>query len=163
MTARKTATKKTADRPSAVQSRAARPEDRVPVGGVRDILTVVGQRDDLSYRWVKDTHEDGPRIFNFNRGGWDFVQAKDVKVGKFSVYTTENVGSIVRHPDGAGEYLFLMCIPKELYDEDQARKLELINLAEQELMRPKEDDGQYGESKISFKFGRIGEDDNLKG
>lgn len=149
--------------PSQVEGRASRPQERIPVGGMRDKLTVRGQRDDLSYRWVKDDNEDGSRIFEFLRAGWNFVQSTDVIIGQKSVYKTENVGSIVRHPAGDGEYLFLMAIPIEWYNEDQAAKQASIDALEAQILRPsnEEDDGQYGKNELKFGLGRQGEDTNL--
>lgn len=144
------------------KSRANRGPDRVPVSGSRDILTVQGKNPDFEYRWVRDKDEDGQRIFAFHQAGWDFVDSSEVRVGSSLVYKTENVGSIIRTPSNDGGYLYLMSIPKELYDEDQARKQQEINEIESQIFAPKDDEGQYGSTKRTFHIGKLGEDENLK-
>lgn len=128
--------------------------NRVPVSGHRDILTVVGKDDDFVYRWVLDKQEDGSRIQRFALAGYDFVQSENVRVGQDSVYQTKNVGSIVRKPSGDGQYLYLMRIPKEWYQEDQDAKARVISEKEGSIARErnpedKGDDGQYGSVKIT--------------
>ena len=155
--------KKAPSRPTKDISRAARPEHRVPIHGMRDKLTVRGKNPDFEYRWVRDTNEDGARIFEFHNAGWDFVQSDSgVQIGQSLVYKTENVGSIIRVPSGDGEYMYLMFIPKELYDADQAEKAYAIDELERQIIEPQEDDGQYGRNKLDFKIGKIGEDENLR-
>ena len=129
--------------------------DRVPLDGYRDILTVQGKDKDYSYRWVNDKNEEGHRIMRFKQAGWEFVEATEVHVGQSAVYKSDNIGSIVRYSAGKGDYLYLMKIPKEWYDEDQAAKQERINDQEKSITRPRNpdnasDDGQYGQNKISF-------------
>ena len=158
-----TETAKTANRTSKKNfSRANRGADRIPVSGQREILTVYGKNPDLAYRWVRSSDEEGSRIFAFHQAGWDFVQAGEVKIGQSLVYKTENVGSIIRTPSKDGGYLYLMCIPKELYDEDQARKAAEIDETERQIFAPETDEGQYGKTKQTFHIGKVGEDDNLK-
>ena len=156
------AAKKTVNRKSTEVSRANRGPDSVPVSGQRDILTVHNKDPNFEYRWVRDKAEDGARIFAFHQAGWDFVEAGTVRVGSMLVYKTENVGSIIRTPSNDGGYLYLMSIPKELYDEDQARKAQSIKEVEDQIFRPKDDEGQYGNTKQTFHIGKLGEDENLK-
>jgi hypothetical protein len=141
--------------PVANGSRADRPEGRVPVDGNRDVLTVYNKDPSFMYRWVKDAGHTGSRVQRFINAGYDFV-SKDsgVKVGQTNVYTVENIGSIVTQPAGEGEFLFLMSIPKEWYEEDQKAKSNEIDKTEAQIERKrdpnkKSDDGMYGETKIS--------------
>lgn len=141
---------------SRVEGTEKRPR-RVPVSGYRDVLTVRGQDPDYSYRWVKDTSEKASRILKFLNGGWEFVLSDSgVEVGDDQVYKTENVGAIVRVPAGVGgetlEYLYLMRIKKEWYEEDQAAKQAEVQKTEDALRKdigktPNEDD-VYGSVRI---------------
>lgn len=146
--ANQTEKKSVAEKPSVNNPRAKRPVERTPVHGSRDILTVRGKRNDLVYRWVLDKDENGQRIFMFKNAGYEFVQGDEVQVGQSLVYDSENVGSIVRVPDKAGGYMFLMAIPKDWYEEDQMVKQHSILSEETNLIQPDEDEGQYGSAKI---------------
>jgi len=141
------------DRKSGID-RKVRPDERIPVGGHRDILKVQGLDPNYSYRWVEDENESGQRIFDFIQGGWDFANPKNLKIGQNFVYNSNNVGSVVRKPSG-GKYLYLMCIPIELYEQDQKEKQNGIDALEKDMFRERDsnaDDGQYGGGKKSHSF-----------
>lgn len=151
--------KKISGSPTENQSRVAgsksRPK-RVPISGDRDVLTVVGKDKDFEYRWVRDTTESGSRIFRFLQAAYEFVDAtKGVHgIGDSFVYETHDMGSLVRKPAGGGEYLFLMRIPKEFYEEDAKAKANEIYEQEQDIVRERDphsqgDDGQYGKVLLS--------------
>jgi len=130
---------------------------RVPVSGIRDILAVYGKDPNFEYRFVKDTNEGGMRIHTFMRGGWTFTEGGDhssIVVGDECVYKSEKGhGSIVRYPADAGAFLYLMQIPKELYDEDQQAKQDAIDEIEDQITKKRSSEhdelGQYGSIKIS--------------
>ena len=130
---------------------------RVPVGGQRDILSVFGKSDEFEYRFVKDKVENGSRIQRFIRGGYDFTRTgKDsqIIIGEEAVYKSKHGrGSIIRYPAGGEEFLYLMEIRKEYYEEDQATKMDSINELESNIIGKKtsEDNelGQYGSVKLS--------------
>jgi len=124
---------------------------RVPVSGNRDILTVHGKDPNYMYRWVLDSKETGQRIWKFKQAGYDHVTSDEVQVGDMMVYKSDNVGSIVRHPAGKENYLYLMKIRKEWYEEDQAAKMEDLAMSEKEHMRERDtesDDGMYGGGRL---------------
>lgn len=129
---------------------------RVPVGGQRDILTVFGKDPGMHYHFVQDKTEGGSRIQRFIRGGYDFVRpTKDsqIIVGEEAVYKSKSgTGSIVRYPSGE-DFLYLMEIRLEFYDQDQQEKLDAINEVESSITgkHTSEDNelGQYGNVKIS--------------
>lgn len=138
--------------------RKSRPSDRIPVGGHRDKLTVRYKNknflNEYATRWVEDENEVGPRIFEFIQGGWTFVNPDDVLVGQAYVYSTTDVGSIVRQPSGRN-FVYLMCIPRELYEEDQKEKQKSISELEKDMLRERnaqQDDGQYGGGKLTYSF-----------
>jgi len=129
--------------------------NRVPVSGLRDILTVYGKNPDFSYRFVEDADERGSRIQRFLRGGWNFTRAgerDEISVGQECVYKSKQDGSIVRYNTGGGRYSYLMQIPMKLFKEDQRAKEASIAEQEQAIVgkRPTKGDelGQYGEVKL---------------
>ncbi len=128
-----------------------RPE-RIPVSGQRDVLTVRGKDPAYAYRWVIDKDERGQRIMKFRDAGYEFVDISDgVSVGQNHVYTSENVGTLIRIPDGQeGDFLYLMKQRKEFYEEDQAAKQEQILDTERQLTRTESGEGgQYGKVSIN--------------
>lgn len=128
--------------------------DRVPVSGIRDILTVMGKDPNFVYRFIVDEDEQGSRIMRFNRGGWEFARQDQgsLMVGKECVYKSKQEGSIIRLHTGDGKYSYLMRIKKEWYDEDQAAKAADILEVEETITKTGtstgEDFGQYGSIKI---------------
>lgn len=131
--------------------------DRVPVSGLRDILTVYGKNPAFEYRFVVDVDERGSRIQRFMRGGWEFTQGgeqSEVIVGEQCVYRSEESGSIIRYPSGGGKHSYLMQIERELYEEDQRAKQREINDTENIILRQRTDEdnehGQYsGRQKVT--------------
>lgn len=128
---------------------------RVPVSGLRDIMTVTNQDPAFVYRWVQDTGEAGGKVLKYKRGGYDFARTDSGEthtVGDDAVYRSESNGSIIRLPTGGGQYSYLMRIPREYYEEDQAAKNEKIDALESTITgtgHPDgEDFGQYGEVKF---------------
>lgn len=141
--------------PRQAQNREKRPT-RVPVSGLRDILTVLNKDPEYEYRFVTDGDDFGSRILKYKRGGYELVPSDEVEVGEESVYKQRDGGSIVRIPSGNGKFLFLMKIRKEWYDEDQKGKQDQVDMIEQSMERnisPDEaedhDLGQYGKVKVS--------------
>ena len=137
---------------------------RVPVSGLRDILAVYGKDPAKEYRFVKAGNEGSMRIATFKRGGWEFTQAGDhgnITVGDECVYKSEKSnGSVVRYPvesdkHGQPQWLWLMEIPKEWYDEDQKSKSNEIDKLESTITGKRSSDdnelGQYGEVKVQRK------------
>ena len=126
--------------------------DRVPVSGLRDILTVEGKDPAFHYHWVVDTDEQGGRIMKFKRGGYDLVPSSEVEIGQDTVYKSKQDGNIVRLPTGGGKHSYLMKIKKEWYEQDQKDAQTSINETEQSMTRPDTaDGGQYGSIKIENK------------
>ena len=77
---------------------------RIPVSGIRDIMTVLGKDPAFEYRFVVDKMERGARMMRFERGGWTYARTDDlpggISVGEESVYKSKDHGSIVRFPSG---------------------------------------------------------------
>lgn len=127
--------------------------ERVPVSGLRDILTVYDKDPNFHYRFVEDKDESGSRILKFKRGGYDFADSSLHEVGQESVYKSKKGESIVRVPTGGGKFSYLMRIKKEWYEEDQRAKASKIDEIESVIKRTGTTDdknfGQYGDVKIS--------------
>jgi hypothetical protein len=108
---------------------------------------------------VHDVSENGQRIHRFLMGGWEFAPKENLSIGSEMVFTSENVGSIVRVPGGRGEYLYLMRIPKEWFEEDRAAKADTILETERKVTRKRQrddEDGDYGEGKVSSSVPLLG-------
>lgn len=139
--------------PRQVKQKENRPT-RVPVSGLRDILTVLNKDDEYHYHFVSDSDARGGKILKYQRGGYTLVSADEVDIGEESVYKQHDGGSIVRVPSG-GKFLFLMKIRKDWYEEDQKLKQDQIDEVERSIMRdinPNDADddlGQYGKVKLS--------------
>ena len=140
---------------SRAQNRMQR-EDRVPVGGMRDIMSVRFKEPGYTYRWVTDESEDGSRIWKYERGGWEFAPSHTSEgqliVGDKAVYKADQKDEeMVRLSVGQGMFAFLMRIKQEWYDEDQQMKEEALLETERGITGIVEDgdeDGQYGEIKL---------------
>lgn len=116
---------------------------RTRLSGHRDMLAVDGLSKDYEYRYVKDVvveAEDregalvshpGQRINKFLNAGWQFVTTDQVEVSQANVYNSGSLGSIVRLPAGRDEYLYLMRIRKDWFEEDKrAKARERLNIDE---------------------------------
>lgn len=155
MSSRLSKTGRPEENQSRVENTKSRPE-RTPMGGFRDVLTVKGLDPEYEYRWVLDQSENGQRIMMFLQAAWEFVTSESgVSVGQNSVYKSDNVGSIVRQSAGNGEYLYLMRILKEYYEEDKIASQQRIDDLEDAMIRdtgkePGSDD-LYGSVNITRK------------
>lgn len=138
------------------ETRSARP-DRIPVGGYRDKLTVRFKDEHhgkkFASRWCLDSSHQGGSIVRYLDAGYEFVPYDEVQVGQTYVFNSDDVGSIVRVPaDKEGNYLYLMRLPIEYYNDDLAAKNRQINESERALAAPdqlREDaDSVYGKIKI---------------
>ena len=129
-------------------------QERVPVDGMRDVMTVYGKDTDrYSYRWVEDSDEKGSRMWKFKRGGWELVYVDNedsaISVGDEAVYKTKDNETIVRLHTGEGRYSYLMRIKKEYFLEDKAAKEVSIRETEEGIFvsqtsQGDANDGQYG-------------------
>lgn len=109
-------------------------EERVPLGGFRDILTLRNTDPNYHYFWALDLSEDGSQIARCLQAGYVFVRPEEkVTYGEASVYTTQGLGSVLRVPAGGGLNHYLMKLPMEFHKEDQERNANRINMTEQSL------------------------------
>lgn len=110
------------------------------------------QREGYARRVVCDRHG---RLDRFLAGGWSFVQQDDLEEkasGTLKAGTREGVDSRVSqvvgtHKDNRPMTGYLMEIPEELYEEDQAVKMEHIDSLEAGLRQGSDADGGTGPGK----------------
>ncbi len=164
MVTKKKVTKKRnakAARPVRGQSRAEeRPVRKRSIGSHRDMLNTDNLDPEFSYRWMLGATENDKRIVFARQDGWDLVDATvetNIVVGDFAVGKSERLGSVYRFPAsrrGHEEYLYLMRMPKDLFDARVAEQQEEIDEQEAELTRTRyagddEETGQYGQTAIN--------------
>lgn len=99
---------------------------RTPVG-VRNVLTVQGKDPAYEYRIVNDT---GDRVEQMKAAGYDVVSAKDVTIGDRRINVASTEGTAATASVGGGVKAVVMRIPKEWYEEDQARKQAVVDETE---------------------------------
>jgi hypothetical protein len=125
-------------------------ETRLPLGGFRNILTLENTNPNFHYFWAVDDTELGTEITRLRYAGYEFVRQNErVLVGEAQVYQTEDVGSLIRVPAGGGKYHYLMRIPLEWYEQDQAREAAKVDESELSIKGPQAGEGNYGSVKIS--------------
>lgn len=107
--------------------------ERPPVGGLRDILTIANMDKNFEYRWVNASKPG--RVEWLKERGWEEVDKEGHEVGQRTVDTPTNVGSKLTRFGGHGVTLLAMRIPKEWFDEDQARKQEMVDALEETMQR----------------------------
>lgn len=133
---------------ASTDNRAERPS-RVPLYEQRNQLTLKDKDDGLVYRFVNDKSD---RIYKFQRAGWEHVTTKHMEVGDYEVEPHQELGNVIcRQVNSDGTKAYLMCLPKELYNEDQARKQEENDRLEEAMEEEtkKQAEGLYGEMNVS--------------
>lgn len=96
---------------------------RVPFGAHR-LKLQTAQRPGYVRRWFNDTEDRVQRALD---GGWQFVEKGEVTVGEGALHEESTdlnnyVSKIVSKGKTASIRAYLMEIPQEYYDEDQALK-----------------------------------------
>lgn len=120
------------------KTKAKRPT-RTPLGA-RNRLTFKNLDPNFNYRVINDQDD---RLARAQEAGYEFVESSE-KLGDPRAAEGTTLGSAVAKPVGGGVTGYLMRIPKEFYDEDQAAKEARIK--ETELaMNPDKAKGQYGD------------------
>ncbi len=104
--------------------------ERPQIGNLRDILTIANKDPEYEYRWVSD--KPGRIQWLIDRG-WEIVQ-DDLKVGQTSVDSPTKLGSALTRHGGGMVTLVAMRIYRDWYDEDQARKQEMVDAVEESMM-----------------------------
>jgi hypothetical protein len=87
------------------------------------------------YRWVNDKED---RVAKFLQGGYTFVTRDEVgQVGEPTIANSAELDTRVKKGVGQGVVSYLMKLPKELWDEDQAVKQREIDKTEASMKRPR--------------------------
>ncbi len=116
---------------------------RVSIADQRNILTHPEANDpNYMYRVVVDYKSKPGRITKFKNAGYVHVLSGE-NMGDEAAAKPTKIGAKVTVPTGNGETGYLMKIPKEYYDEDQAAKEASLKATEASMKRKGE--GQYGE------------------
>ena len=123
---------------------------RVPMGR-RDVLNVFGADDpNFVRRWMNDRDD---RLHRALEAGYSFVDSAGATVGDVTPETARGSGSIMSKKVGAGVTAYLMKIPKEWYDADQAAKDKNLDDLEAQMKVELMDKskGRYGRVEFSVK------------
>lgn len=119
---------------------------RTPING-RNILSLTNKEDGYIYRFVNDV---GDRVEIFKERGWELVDAKDVRIGDRRVESAGPLGSKAQASvDKQGTKAFVMRIPKDWYDEDQAEKAKAIAEQEKSMKQSALSNNDYGKLEIT--------------
>jgi hypothetical protein len=120
---------------------------RVPLHEQRNTLTITNKDPNFEYRIVNDVDN---RISKFKLAGWEAAPKEDHEVGDPKVDTGQaTTTSIVEKAVGGRVKAILMRIPKEWYDEDQAKKAEEVDRSEAAMKREAAEKADYGNLDIS--------------
>jgi len=124
----------------------AKKPNRVPVG-IRNPMSVKEKLDpNFEYRFVRNTPG---RIEAFVEGGYELVTG-DARIGDANIAKASNMGSAFSIASGDNaDRVFLMRIPKNFYDEDQAAKADKIAETEKQMKQRPKDQCLEGEIKLN--------------
>lgn len=98
-------------------------------------------------RFVEDRSENGASITKRLANDWEFVTTEDdIQISEGYVFTHGQFGGCYRIPAGKNSlnWLYLMKIREEWYEEDQAAKQARIDKSEKGLFKVDKTDGEYG-------------------
>jgi len=141
-------------------------ENRIAVGGFKLKMSISPQlkayfeREDLHPCWVNDKNN---MLFDYEQGGYTFVEngienrkKENSKTGGDHKTSNTDIGSkismVVDRREGTRAYL--MCIPKEWYNEDRAAELQQAQDIDDSIMRKgstsgtAEPDKMYNKTKM---------------
>ena len=113
----------------------------------RGPLNITGEKDpNFHYRFVNDV---GSRVYNYQQAGYEIVTDGDLTVGDSRVSDASDLGSPRRVVGDQGTPSVLMRIPKEYFDEDQAKKNAALDEQDQAMKQQATKDLDYGKLQIS--------------
>jgi hypothetical protein len=132
-------------------------QGRVPVASNRAPLAVKGfDHDNFAGRWVDDRDD---RLAMYLEAGYEFVpDTVKESHGDKTVDSSSGLDSRKKKPGGKGKTLYLMRLPRELYNEDQLAKQREIDLMERAMASPGsgstvEDGVDYGQVSLGHQAG----------
>lgn len=115
---------------------------RIPLGADRDVLWVDGGDPSKRYAWINDYNVDFMRA-----SGFEHVHVGEVRVVEHSRYGSQ-MGDVISKGVGAGVTAYLMCIDKDLYDQDMKAVAAKADELEAGIYREAKSGGLVGEIKI---------------
>ena len=120
--------------------------ERTPLGSFRSKLTVADKDPAFVYRWINDSPG---RVEQAQAGGYEHVNdATTGETGETNTDVGSRTSSIVgRSEDGKGMRGYLMRIPKDFYDADQADK-QKVNDAVDEAISGGSVEGEPGKEGV---------------
>lgn len=118
---------------------------RSSINGTRNVLNITGKEPGFSYRVVNDV---GDRIEQLKAIGYEIVEDSKVQVGDRRITNPTKEGSPVKVSVGGGLYGYVMRIPQEWKDEDQAKKDAHVANIEKGLVREAKEKTDYGNIKV---------------
>lgn len=124
------------------QKRAPR---RNSINGTRNVLNITGKEPGFSYRVVNDV---GDRIEQMKAIGYEIVEDSKVQVGDRRIANPTKEGSPVKVSVGGGLQGYVMRIPQEWKDEDQAKKDAHVDNIERGLIREAKEQSDYGKITV---------------
>jgi len=131
-------------------------QGRVPVASNRAPLAVKGfDHENFAGRWVDDRDD---RLAMYLEAGYEFVPetVKD-SFGDKTVDSSRGLDTRRKKPGGKGKTLYLMQLPRELYNEDQLAKQREIDQMERAMASPGsgsiEADVDYGQVSLGHQEG----------
>ena len=131
-------------RPVGSKNRTDRPK-RLSYSERRNTLTIDGKDKNYHYRVVNDTDGRPEKLETF---GYEYVRG-DEQLGDPTADGAKTLGSVISKPVGGGKTGILMRTKREFYEEDQADKQRELKESENALHKKSEEDGHYGNLKIS--------------
>lgn len=117
---------------------------RIPLGADRDVLWVDGQEPTKKYAWINDYNVD-----DMKASGFEHVPVGAVRVSDAKHYGGQ-MGDVICKGVGAGVTAYLMCIDRELYEQDMRAIEARADMQEEGIYREAKSGGLVGE----LKFGR---------
>lgn len=112
----------------------------------RNKLAVHGKKEEFVYRFVNDSPG---RVDEMEDLGYVIETTDNVRVGNRQRMSRAVEGSQVQIPVGGGTNAFLMKIPKEIYEQDQASKNAIADAELEGTKQAAKKEGFYGEIKLS--------------
>jgi hypothetical protein len=129
------------------QERVRNRPERIPVHE-RSVISFKGKDNGYEYRLVNDKED---RVSIFKDAGYEVVRS-DLGIGDDKAGEGTSLGSIVTKSVGRGIKGVLLRIPKDLYEEDQRKKLEKLKATDAALKNKTSNAGEgfYG-GKLEIK------------
>ena len=117
---------------------------RIPIGADRNVLFVEGGDPDKKYAWINESN-----VMQMKLSGYEHVPLGKVTVSDNTRYGSQ-YGDVISKGVGAGVVAYLMCIDRELYEQDMALHDRKIDEQEQGIFQEAKSGGLDG----NLKFGR---------